>query len=184
MARASNVHSLGVVSRFSEATSKLRHAGDYVTVVRGVTRAIVMSCPDGCGETLTVNLDRRAGPAWRKYEKSSRLTVYPSVWRESGCRAHFIVWNDCIIWCGPSEEYPSLDSDERLAALVLSKLSTATFTHYEAIAESLDAIPWEVYWACKDLFRAGRASQGKIGTFRRIDTPNTSPPQGRIDFLA
>lgn len=159
------VNFLGVVPRFSEAIVKLQGPGDYVVVARGLPRAIVMSCPDGCGETLTINLDQRVGPAWRKYDKDGQLTVYPSVWRDSGCGAHFIVWKNRILWCGPSEEYSDVDADEVLLAKIMAMLPLKSYVHYEAIAEAVDANPWDAYWACKDLVRLGRAKQGRRGMF-------------------
>ena len=183
MARAVKINYLGVVARYSEAMGKLRKPGDCVSVVRGTPRAIVMSCPDGCGETLTINLDRRIGPAWRKYEKNDHLTVYPSVWRESGCRAHFIIWRNSILWCGPSEDYVGTHTEEHLLPLVLAKLSTTTYRHYEVIADALEINPWEVFWACKDLVRAGKAEQGKTGMFRA--TRRQAPPRSSgLDFYA
>lgn len=184
MVRAVKVNFLGAVARFSEAIAKLRKPGDYVAVVRGLPRAIVMSCPDGCGETLTVNLDRRVGPAWRKYDKDGQLTVYPSVWRESGCRAHFIIWKDHILWCGPSEEHSVADTDGRLLARVMARLPLTSYVHYEVIADALDVNPWEIYWACKDLVRAGRAEQGKQGMFRATRNQGPAPRSGWLDFYA
>lgn len=169
MTRANSIRSLGSAERFAEAVKQLRNPGDYVEVVRGVPRAIVMSCPDGCGETLTINLDGRAGKAWRKYVRKARLTVYPSIWRDTGCGAHFIIWENRIIWCGP-REYPvvTLD-DEELVASVLEHLSTAVFTHYETLAESIDQIPWEVSWACRDLARAGAIVEGERGSYKKLN---------------
>lgn len=166
MPRAPKVNFLGVVPRFSEAIARLREPGDYLVIVRGLPRAIIMSCPDGCGETLTINLDPRVGPAWRKYDKKGQLTVYPSIWRDSGCESHFIVWKNRILWCGPSEEDSVVDTDEFLLAKVMAMLSLKSYVHYEAIAEAVDANPWDTYWACKNLVRVGRADQGRRGMFR------------------
>lgn len=171
MSRATRVHNVGTVARYSEALALLHQAGDCVLIVRGVERAFVMACPDGCGETLTINLDRRTGPAWKKFQRNGALTVYPSVWRESGCRAHFIIWKNRILWCGRSEEPTAELTDEELTTLTLAKLSTARYVHYELIAEALDAIPWDVYWVCKELVRLGCALPGKPGMFRATGTP-------------
>lgn len=184
MPRSSTIAKQGVTERFSDAIAKLRRPGDYVTVIRGVPRSIIMSCPDGCGETLTVNLDRRAGPAWRTYERGGKLTIYPSVWRETGCKAHFIVWKDRIIWCGPAERVEARQSDNELNERVYAQLSTQNFVHFEQIAEQLDSIPWEVYWSCHDLMRSGKAAEGKVGTFRRINVKGVGPGGGRLNILA
>jgi hypothetical protein len=89
-----------------------------VTVTRGAPRSIVILCPDGCGEVLTVNLDRRSGPAWRFFERRGTLTIYPSIWRDSGCRAHFIIWNSEILWCDGGEAEPAQCSNPELLAAV------------------------------------------------------------------
>lgn len=186
MARKYMVSSCGVAERFSDAIARLRSPGDYVVVVRGVPRAVVMSCPDGCGETLTVNLDRRTGPAWRKYDRENKLTIYPSVWRESGCGAHFIVWRDQIIWCGIGDNSGVSIDDGELLAQIHAKLDSKNFMHYESIADAIQQIPWDVYWACKDLVRAGKALEGKAGTFRRTEHGGGIVPSGNqgIDTFA
>jgi len=59
---------------------------------------------------LVVNLDARMGKAWRLRESSRGLTLMPSVWRTSGCRSHFVLWNSTVWWCRLDEddETPSL----------------------------------------------------------------------------
>lgn len=175
--------SKGVTERFSDAVSRLQNTGDYVTVVRGVPRSLVMRCPDGCGETITVNLDKRTGPAWRTYERSGGLTIYPSIWRESGCRAHFIVWRNKILWCGPGERQNRPPSANVLIEKVYRTLPAAAFAHYENVAEDLAEIPWDVYWTCKDLVTQGRAEEGKQGMFRQLPN-NTTPKTGGFSAIA
>jgi hypothetical protein len=63
-----------------------------------------MRCPDGCGETLVVNLDPRAGKAWKLDMRTGKATLYPSVWRDGGCGSHFIVWRGDVLWCDRFEE--------------------------------------------------------------------------------
>src|SRR5438105_3352414 len=84
-----------------EGDALLKSPGDAVLVNRGRPRSLLIACPDGCGETLVVNLDQRSGPAWRFYRHASGVSLSPSVWREGGCESHFIVWRGRIIWCGP-----------------------------------------------------------------------------------
>jgi hypothetical protein len=184
MARALRIRNLGTVARFSEAVAKLQRAGDCVLLIRGVPRALVMTCPDGCGETLTVNLDSRVGPAWRRFERHGQVTVYPSVWRDNGCRAHFIVWKDHILWCGPTDEYSVNAPDERLLVEVYASLSQTAYEHYESLADRLDTIPWEVLWACRTLVRRGSAQQGEAGMFRATAYPSPSSNRGSLDHYA
>jgi len=65
-------------------------------VVRGIPRWVVFQCPCGCQELVTINLDKRAGPHWRITRKRDWITLIPSVWRESGCRSHFILWRNRV----------------------------------------------------------------------------------------
>src|SRR5205823_167273 len=84
---------LGVVARYSEAAPLLQKPGDCAVVEReGVRRQIVIACPDGCGETLSINLDPRSGAAWRLYQRRGRWSLFPSIDKTAGCRSHFILW--------------------------------------------------------------------------------------------
>lgn len=100
--KATRIRHRGATAYRDEANELLERPGDTVLVERGVPRSLVMRCPDGCGETLTINLDRRAGKTWRlNTEKNATLSLYPSVWKADGCRSHFVVRHSGIIWCEP-----------------------------------------------------------------------------------
>ena len=179
MFKIRNINSKGTTERYSEAISKLHRPGDYVQVVRGLPRSIVMVCPDGCGENITINLDRRAGKAWRKFETGEKLTIYPSIWRDTGCRAHFIIWKNRIIWCGYGDS-EGVTLDEQLIAKVLNQLSVENYTSFELIADNLQLIPWEAFWACIELTHRRQAIEGNKGTYRRIGNKNTPSTISRI----
>lgn len=166
MTRAHHVRSCGVVERYSEAMARLKNAGDYALVTRGVPRSVVIACPDGCGETILVNLDRRSGLAWRRYDTAGKLSIYPSVWRDDGCRAHFIVFRDQILWCGSHDTKP-ITLDQSLNRKVFDALDPVRPRHFESIAESLGAIPWEVSWTCDGLVASGHAVKVAQGTYCR-----------------
>lgn len=155
--RATAIAFKGTVSHRHEASAQLSKPGDTVLVVRGVARSMAMVCPDGCGEELTINVDRRSGPAWRYYLRNSRLTLYPSVWRDTGCGSHFIVWESKIYWCDWEYELDSV-ADE-IAQRTLDAL-TDEFVAYLSIADRLNIVPWEVLAACRQLRRRGRAESG------------------------
>lgn len=129
-----------------------------------------MACPDGCGELLTINLDARAGKAWRAYGSQEELSLFPSVWRETGCKSHFILWRSKIYWCDRDDE---LDTPmEDVVQLVRSRLSRELVPYVE-IADSLQLVPWAVLSACHRLARQGVAQEGKNqqrGHFRRADS--------------
>jgi hypothetical protein len=119
-----------------------------------------MACPDGCGAILTVNLDPKAGKAWKLYERG-RTSLYPSVWRDGGCGAHFVVWKDRIVWCGPlGVDDNDLEYDAELEAKIIGALTTSPKADWE-IAQELDEVPWEIERSLKRLLKTGRV--GAIG---------------------
>ncbi|WP_410003864.1 DUF6527 family protein [Ralstonia sp. TCR112] len=148
----------GQVAHRHEADAHLKEPGDVVLVHRGLPRSMAMACPDGCGETLTINLDSRAGPAWRHYIDDTKLTLYPSVWRDTGCKSHFIVWRSKIFWCDWQD--PLDGPTEELEAQTQAFL-TEEFVPYIYIADQLNQIPWAVLSACWALVRSGIAEAGK-----------------------
>lgn len=159
----------GTVERHGEALGLLQQPGDMVLVERGLPRLLLMACPDGCGDALPVNLDPRAGKAWRLYPKGGTRTLYPSVWREEGCGAHFILWDDIIYWSDAAYERTA---PATLRAAVLQQLLAESFRSFFDIALDLDEIPWAVQVACRKLVEEGIAEEGrglKRGSYRLID---------------
>lgn len=60
-----------------------------------------MACPCGCGARIHLSLVRTDTPHWSlAVDRAGRPTLYPSVWRTSGCRSHFFLRRGQIIWCG------------------------------------------------------------------------------------
>lgn len=147
----------GAVEHRHEADDRIHTPGDAVVVRRGVDRSLTMLCPDGCGEILTINLDRRTGPAWRLYVDGQSVSLFPSVWRHTGCCSHFIVWKSRIYWCDWNDELQS--TSEEFEELVLSSLTSA-FQPYSQLADALDAVPWAVLSACRRLCRRGVIAEG------------------------
>jgi uncharacterized protein DUF6527 len=158
----------GVAERQPEAARLLINAGDIAFVERGVLRSLVIKCPDGCGEIITVNLDPRSGPAWHLYPRQDgKITVYPSVWRDSGCGAHFIIWRNRILGFGGDADISW--QDHALRSRVLNHLPSfdAAPVHFEHLAEQLGDTPWDVAWECQRLTRDGLAvSSDKNQKFR------------------
>jgi len=148
----------------------LEQPGDTAAVIRTRPRSLLIRCPDGCGDTLVINLDPRAGKAWSLTVRDERCTLYPSVWREDGCRSHFIVWRDHIVWCGRFEygnEEPSYDG--RLETKVIAALDEATYRSGSDIAIDIEEIPWDVLRVLRRLVRGGTAEEGdndRQGHFR------------------
>lgn len=154
----------------SGARSLVRNPGDTALVERGVLRTLVMACPCGCGDVITVNLDKRADKAWRIYLRPAGLTLYPSVWRDTGCESHFVVWNDRILWGIDDSWEPSYSARDELRAGILQNLYETEYVFHEDIAKTLDEIPWAILDASRHLVRLGAAEErsGKErGWFRK-----------------
>jgi hypothetical protein len=163
---ARKIHLLGSASYRDEAEAMLAAPGDAVLVERGLLRSLILCCPDGCGETLVVNLDPRAGKAWRLYQRRGAISVYPSVWRDGGCESHFIVWKDRILWCEVFDEgNEEPDYDPAIEPLVLDALSGDRFVDPATIAQQLDLIVWDAGKALRRLVARGEARVG-VGSFK------------------
>jgi len=165
MKPATKIRFRGTVARLSDASAHLELPGDTVLVERGRPRLLMISCPCGCGELFPINLDPRAGPAWRLYSDPRRgVSLYPSVWRESGCESHYVIWRNRIYLFGTYEdELDSASADEltKLVELVMDRLPTEGLVSFYDIAESLNAIPWDVLTVCRRLVRMRVAREGK-----------------------
>lgn len=164
-----------VVTSRAAVSNLLQMPGDAVLIERGVPRWLMIKCPCGCGDEIPVNLDKRAGKAWRLYRSKAGLTLFPSVWRDTGCEAHFIVWRDEIVTLG--ERFSSESSRgpspylRDLAKRVLPAWPADTYTSYVDVADHLGEIPWDVQEACFWLVAAGFMVQGKGAmrdTFRKV----------------
>lgn len=168
---ARKVRLVGTAEYRDEAEAILAAPGDAALVERGVLRSLVMRCPDGCGQTLVVNLDPRAGKAWRFYKRQEVVTLFPSVWRDGGCDSHFVVWKDHIIWCEQYEEgNEEPEYDPAIEPLVLDALPSDRFVDPGTLAMQLDLIGWDVAKALRRLTAQGRASEGtdaSKGTYRK-----------------
>lgn len=165
--RANRLNLKGEVEQRYEADKLLTQPGVSVLVKRGVLRSIVIACPDGCGEILTINLDARAGPAWRFYGSGSDVSIFPSIWRDSGCRSHFIVWHSRIYWCDWHDE---LDMPIEIVIAKVKRELTPNFIGYVTLADQLSLVPWAVLSACNFLCRQGFAVAGvgkQRGQFKR-----------------
>jgi hypothetical protein len=165
---------IAVLERRSEASASLKGQEDLVLVQRGRPRLLVMKCPCGCGDELTINLDREAGKAWRIYKDREEVTLFPSVWRDTGCESHFIIWRGKTYLFGKADEdFGWYEDDALLEKHVLGLLSDE-LVQYVEIADALNAIPWDVQFACRSLVKKGKAVEGKgdlRGWFRKSALP-------------
>jgi hypothetical protein len=86
--------------RVEEFPDKLVRAKVYLAGENDNLWAAAMICPCGCAEVIELNLLKEARPCWSVQEHSDgTVTLAPSVWRQKGCRSHFLVRHGRIDWC-------------------------------------------------------------------------------------
>jgi hypothetical protein len=152
----------GIVASHHEAVALVAQPGDVAVVKRGSLRSVVMRCPDGCGDVITLNLDPRTDKAWRLYKSKKGITLFPSVWRDTGCQSHFVLWNDAISWVDffDVEEETVTQEQRQLEDRVWGVLKSDAFTDFVQVADALEEIPWAILDACRRLVKAKRAVPG------------------------
>lgn len=165
------MHEIGPFESQVAARQTLVEPNQVAVVERGIPRTLLMPCPDGCGEMLTINLDPRVDKAWRLYRREGRLSLFPSVWRDTGCESHFIFWDNIVFWFDKFDtEEPSLGTLQ-LQEDVLSALSDRDFMSFVEIADQLDDIPWKIERILKKHVTVGKVEERKgkeRGFFRRL----------------
>lgn len=175
---------VGNVPSMSEAMRLVGQAGDAALIERGHPRILLLGCPCGCGERFPINLDPRAGPAWRIYG-GGRTSLYPSVWRDSGCKSHYIIWNGRIyLLTDADSDFLPDDVPTSFIDAIVDQLSDTTFRSYIEIADTIGAVPWEVLVACRKLSSSGRATEGRgghAGFFKRLNIGYPHQDARRID---
>lgn len=152
-----------IVQREAEASGVLREPGDLALVRRGVPRLLVMKCPDGCGDTLRINLDPRTGKAWKLYQDRDGISLYPSVWRETGCESHFVIWGNQIHWNDGRDLTYSRSYDQPMREAILEELSASHFELARHVADRLGIVPWTVSHILNALEREGKVVSRKSG---------------------
>lgn len=178
MMTTSKLHLRATVERRGEASAFISSPGDAVLVKRERPRLLILSCPCGCGEEYPINLDPRAGQAWRLYQKpSGSLTLFPSVWRDTGCKSHFIIWDDKVLMFGQGGDWLEYDyGPEETVSLkkdVYRYLLRGSFHSFSDIAFAVDAVPWDVLRICRQFAARGIAQEGRDksrGTFRIVQS--------------
>lgn len=72
----------------------------YIVEDDGFLEQAAMICPCGCANTLHMNLLPDERPCWRVEQHPDRtVSLFPSVWRQVGCRSHFWFRKSRIYWC-------------------------------------------------------------------------------------
>jgi hypothetical protein len=64
-------------------------------------------CPCGCGSVVTLSLQSVHRPHWRLTKTlAGHPTLYPSIWRDTGCLSHFWLRGGRIAWCRDTGRHP------------------------------------------------------------------------------
>jgi len=100
--RTKHYRAIDRVSNQAEARKVLAARDSLVMVFRGRPRWLSMRCPCGCGDSVSVNLDPQAGENWHLVDDGRKIGVFPSIWRDTGCQSHFILWKNTAHFCGLS----------------------------------------------------------------------------------
>jgi len=80
------------VERHSDALSALREGNPLVIVSSaGMAKRLEFMCPCDCKERVSLYVGRGGGRAWRIRLEEGRLSVTPSIQRQTGCRSHFFI---------------------------------------------------------------------------------------------
>lgn len=72
-----------------------------IMIVGGVDWAkwVLLKCPCGCGDVLTLSLMKSFKPRWRlRLDKKNLVTLSPSVWKRDGCESHFYIRKSRVKW--------------------------------------------------------------------------------------
>lgn len=165
----------GNVENRAAVAGLLSNPGDGVVITRGIPRWLFIRCPCGCGEDIPVNLDARAGKAWRLYHDAKTGTsLYPSVWRDTGCGSHFILRRNQIYLFVQDEEDFDVPFNKRdletLAQRAIARWPASGYVYAADAADTLGEGHWDVLDACRLLVKAGHMVEGTgqlRGAFQR-----------------
>jgi hypothetical protein len=72
----------------------------YVLGANAHQWSVAMLCPEGCQSVLQMNLLKHTRPQWAlTTHLDGTVSMHPSVWRRTGCRAHFWLKRGVVRWC-------------------------------------------------------------------------------------
>jgi hypothetical protein len=59
----------------------------------------VMQCPCGCKESIHLNFVHGHDAVWTyRVKRDGTITLFPSIWKNHGCRSHFFVREGLLQW--------------------------------------------------------------------------------------
>lgn len=74
-----------------------------VRSLEGRPKWALFLCPCGCLSVITLSLQSVHEPHWKlKINRSGRVELFPSIWRDIGCCSHFWIRDGRVYWCSDS----------------------------------------------------------------------------------
>ena len=71
----------------------------YLVGENGHIWQAVMVCPCGCGCVIQLCVLPDVHPGWRyQLHEDGSVTIFPSIWRKTGCESHFFLRQGKIKW--------------------------------------------------------------------------------------
>ncbi len=84
----------------TEEPEVLNKENIYIAGESGHYWYICFLCPCGCGEIIQLSTLVNDNPKWSFIKhRNKTITIYPSIWRTSGCKSHFFIRKGIVDWC-------------------------------------------------------------------------------------
>jgi hypothetical protein len=91
------------LQRATDVPASLANDRVYIIGENGHDWYAALLCPCGCGSILQLNLVAPTRPRWRlRVHEDGAVTLWPSVWRQTGCRCHFWLRHGRVFWVSTS----------------------------------------------------------------------------------
>lgn len=85
--------------RIEDRPDRLDHLMVYLIGDTKLPWRAALVCPCGCGAEIDLSLVKDDDPCWSAtISQSGDISLYPSVWRNTGCRSHFFLSQGTIRW--------------------------------------------------------------------------------------
>lgn len=87
------------IEMVSEFPSVIKKRTVFVVKDGDEADTLIFKCPCGCNADIYLNLLKDAKPQWDYYlTNREEITVYPSIWRTTGCMSHFFIQKGKVVW--------------------------------------------------------------------------------------
>ena len=89
----------------SDMPDSIKKDSIYVVGDEGCYWMLGFMCPCGCGSIIHLNTLPDTYPSWNyKIIDNNIISIKPSIWRKKGCKSHFFVTKNDVLWTFDMEE--------------------------------------------------------------------------------